>query len=224
MAATSTRPHPVGQRRSPSQRRSKVRVATILDATAELVVGHGVDRLSTRAIAERAGVPIGSIYQYFADKDEVILELVKRDTAEMDEHVAAAVAALETFSVHSVVTATMHAFIDVYARRKEFVAIYFQGRTNPAVMAFCQDHNKQIAKTLYDVMASAGLLRPEADLARAELAVELGDRIFELAYRDGFTADQRVIDDGAEVVVRYLERFATDAGIAGIPARPAPSA
>lgn len=218
MTAASTRPS-AGQRRSPSQRRSRTRVAKILDATAELIVEAGVDAVGTRKIADAAGVPVASIYQYFADKDEIVLELVKRDTSEMDAHVAATVANLETFSVRSIVTATMNAFIEVYARRKEFVAIYFHGRTNPAVMAFCQEHNRQIATALYDVMVPAGMLGPDADLARGVLAVELGDRVFEVAFRDGFTADQRVIDDGVEIVVRYLERFATEAGIAGITAR-----
>lgn len=216
MAAISTRPSSGAQRRAPSQRRSRERVERILDATAELVLEHGVKALGTRAIADRAGVPVASLYQYFADKEELVLELVKRDTAEMDAHVVATVAALDTFSVRSIVTATMNAYIEVYARRKEFVAIYFQGRANAAVMAFCRDHNLQTAKTLYDVMAPAGLLGPDADLARGVLAVELGDRVFELAFRDGFTGDQRVIDDGIEIVVRYLEQFATEAGITGV--------
>lgn len=193
-------------------------MAKILDATAELVVEQGVDRLGTRAIADRADVPVASIYQYFADRDEIILELVKRDTAEMDAHVAATVAGLDTFSVRSVVTAAMNAFIDVYARRREFIAIYFQGRTNPAVMAFCRDHNRRIATTLFEVMTSAGMLRPAVGIDRGLLAVELGDRVFEVAFRDGFEGDQRVIDGGVEIIVCYLEQFATEAGIAGIPA------
>lgn len=218
MAATSTRPPEASRRRSPSQRRSKQRVAKILNAAAELVVEQGVDRLGTRAIADRADVPAASIYQYFADKDEIILELVKRDTAEMDAHVVATVAALETFSVRSVVTAAMNAFIDVYAQRREFIAIYYQGRTNPAVLAFCREHNRQTATVLFETMTSAGMLTPATDIDRGVLAVELGDRIFEVAFRDGYEGDQRVIDDGVEILVRYLEQFATEAGIAGIPA------
>lgn len=191
-------------------------MATILDTTADLVVADGVDALSTRRIAETAGVPVASIYQYFADKEEIILELVKRDTAEMDEDVAAAVGALDVLSVRSVVTATMRAFLDVYARRKEFVAIYFHGRSNRAVMAFCREHNQQIAESLHAVMWEAGLLTADADLGRGRFAVEIGDRILEQAFRESFTGDQRVIEDGIEMLVAYLERFATDAGLSGV--------
>lgn len=216
MARRSATPTAEPQRRSPSQRRSRERVATILDTTAALVVADGVDALSTRRIATAAGVPVASIYQYFADKEEIILELVKRDTEEMDEHVAATVAALGTLSVRSVVTATMRAFLDVYERRKEFVAIYFHGRSNRAVIEFCREHNQRIAENLHAVMWQAGLLTADADLARGRFAVEVGDRILEQAFRDSFTGDQRAIDDGIEMLVGYLERFATDAGRDGI--------
>ncbi|OIJ26773.1 TetR/AcrR family transcriptional regulator [Nocardioides luteus] len=155
---------------------------------------------------------MASIYQYFADKEEIILELVKRDTEEMDAHVAETVAALETLSIRSVVTTTMQAFLDVYARRKEFVAIYFRGRTNPAVIEFCREHNVRIAEALFAVMTEAGLLSEEADLARGLLAVEIGDRVLEWAFREGYTADQRVVDDGIEILVGYLERFANQIG------------
>lgn len=210
MAATSTSPEAPNraERRSPSQRRSKERVARILDTAAELVVRDGVEALSTRRISDQAGVPVASIYQYFADKEEIILELVKRDTAEMDAQVAAVVASLETLTVRSIVSAVMQAFLDVYARRKEFIAIYFHGRTNTAVAEFCRDHNDLIARMLYAVMTDAGLITSDADIERGQFAVELGDRVLEWAFRDGFTPDQRVVDDGTEVLISYLERFA----------------
>lgn len=214
MSAASTTPSTGSRtdRRAPAQRRSRERVAKILDAAAGLVVSEGVDALSTRRISDAAGVPVASIYQYFADKEEIILELVKRDTEEMDAHVAETVAALETLSIRSVVTTTMQAFLDVYARRKEFVAIYFRGRTNPAVIEFCREHNVRIAEALFAVMTEAGLLSEEADLARGLLAVEIGDRVLEWAFREGYTADQRVVDDGIEILVGYLERFANQIG------------
>lgn len=219
MSATSTSPGTENraERRAPSQRRSRERVAKILDAAAELVVSNGVDALSTRKIADTAGVPVASIYQYFADKEEILLELVKRDTEEMDAHVAETVAALETLSIRTIVTTTMQAFLDVYERRKEFVAIYFHGRTNAAIFDFCREHNTRIAQAVFAVMTEAGLLSAEADLARGQFAVEIGDRVLEWAFRNGYTGDQRVIADGIDILIGYLERFATEAGRTGVP-------
>src|SRR5437588_13126884 len=94
-------------RRAPVQRRSRERVGGMLDAAADRVSEQGVDELGTRSIADRAGVPVASIYQYFASRDEIILALVQRDTREMDEQVSAALDALESPTLRSLITATM---------------------------------------------------------------------------------------------------------------------
>ena len=75
------------RRRTPTQVRSRERVEKILDAASQIVVAGGVEALTTRSIAEAAEIPVASLYQYFADRDEILLALVERDTAEMDEHV-----------------------------------------------------------------------------------------------------------------------------------------
>ena len=93
----------------PQQTRSIERVERILDAAASLVVERGVERLSTRAVATAAGVPVATLYQYFADKDEILLALVERDVAEMDAQVAADLGALDVLSVRTVVETTMRA-------------------------------------------------------------------------------------------------------------------
>ena len=56
-----TVPHPATLRRAPVQRRSAERLTRILDACADLLDEVGYDDLSTRAVAQRAGVPIGSV-------------------------------------------------------------------------------------------------------------------------------------------------------------------
>ena len=76
------------KRRVPQQSRSRDRVARLLDAASTLVVSGGVDALGTRAIATAAEVPVASLYQYFADKDDILLALVERDIEEMDARVA----------------------------------------------------------------------------------------------------------------------------------------
>ena len=83
---------PTPTRRVPTQERSRRRVAGILDAAATLVVRDGVDAVTTQEIARAAGVPVASIYQYFADKEDVLLALAGRDMEEMDHEVAAALA------------------------------------------------------------------------------------------------------------------------------------
>jgi AcrR family transcriptional regulator len=207
------------------QRRSRERVERILDAAGELIVQDGIATLSTRLIAQRAGIPVASLYQYFADKEQILLALVERDMAEMDAAVAAAVGALGTLSVRSLVTASMRAFVSVYHQRPAFVVIYWRGRTNPAVHEFCRAHNKRVAADLF-AFAQATDMVPAGTVPRVvELAVEVGDRVFELAFEHDLCGDTVLIEEGIELVAGYLERHATRAGLTGIvsPGQEAPA-
>src|SRR3954463_11736004 len=64
-----------GQRK-PTQARSRARVESILKAAGALLGEVGYDGLSTNLIAERADVPVGSIYQFFEGKDDIVAALV----------------------------------------------------------------------------------------------------------------------------------------------------
>lgn len=64
-------------RRQPTQNRSKERVAVILEAVKELIEEKGIANLKTSEIAKRAKTSEGSIYQYFSDKQTIILSLAE---------------------------------------------------------------------------------------------------------------------------------------------------
>jgi AcrR family transcriptional regulator len=191
------------------QRRSRERVQRILDAASDLIVDSGVPDLSTRMVAERAGIPVASLYQYFADKDEILLAVVERDTVEMDTAVTAAVAALDSVSARTIVSATMRAFVTIYHQRPAFVVIWWRGRSNRAVYDFCRAYNKRIAADLFAFAQEAGLVKAGTVPRVVELAVEVGDRIFQLAFEHDLRGDEMVIDEGIEMVTGYLERHAT---------------
>jgi AcrR family transcriptional regulator len=193
-------------------------VERILDAAATLVVAEGVDALGTRAIAEAAAIPVASLYQYFADKDEILLALVERDIEAMDAQVLADVAALPRLSVAAIVEATMGAFVAVYRRRPAFVTIWLRGRTNQAIRDFGRAHNRQVAHDLFAVARDLGLLTGAARPQQAEIAVELGDRLFELAFEERLDGDPELLAEGVKAVTAYLHLYATPAGLAGVEA------
>lgn len=80
-------PHATSLRRAPVQRRSAERLTRILDACAELLDEVGYDGLSTRAVAVRAGVPIGSVYRFFGNKRQMADALAQRNLELYIEHV-----------------------------------------------------------------------------------------------------------------------------------------
>ena len=77
MAKLATSPRS-GLRKLPTQARSRARVEAILKAAGALLGEVGYDGVTTNLIAERAGVPVGSIYQFFETKDDIIAALVER--------------------------------------------------------------------------------------------------------------------------------------------------
>ena len=77
-------------RREPTQQRNRRTVRQILDAAEQIVGTQGMDAATTRAIAERAGVAIPSLYRFFADRDEILDALAEHMTADLDQHARAA--------------------------------------------------------------------------------------------------------------------------------------
>lgn len=65
-------------RRAPKQGRSQDTVEVILQAAARILEREGPDALNTNAIAERAGVSVGSLYEYFPSKEAVLIALARR--------------------------------------------------------------------------------------------------------------------------------------------------
>ncbi|NBE95294.1 TetR family transcriptional regulator [Nonomuraea sp. K271] len=75
-------------RKQPRQQRSRETVAAILEAAAQLFQRHGYTGTTTNKIAERAGVSIGSLYQYFPNKDALLVALAEHYLAESAQQVA----------------------------------------------------------------------------------------------------------------------------------------
>ncbi|MCE1186225.1 MAG: TetR family transcriptional regulator [Rhodocyclales bacterium] len=72
----STRPKPrITARKAPKQARSTELVASILEAAAQVLAQEGAARFTTARVAERAGVSVGSIYQYFPNKAAILFRL-----------------------------------------------------------------------------------------------------------------------------------------------------
>lgn len=71
-------------RKRPRQARSKATVDSILSASAQVLVRYGFDGMTTNMVADKAGVSIGSLYQYFPNKEAIVGALIERHMEEMN--------------------------------------------------------------------------------------------------------------------------------------------
>ncbi len=74
-------------RKNPSQARAKRTIETILEATAQILAEEGSERLTTNYLARKAGFSVGTIYQYFPNREAIILALIERQRGEIERRV-----------------------------------------------------------------------------------------------------------------------------------------
>lgn len=80
-------PKPLAPRKRPVQARSAATVDAIFDATIQVLLTHGARHLSTTRVAERAGVSVGTMYQYFPHKEALLHAVIGRYLGEVADAV-----------------------------------------------------------------------------------------------------------------------------------------
>lgn len=100
-------------RKQALQQRSRVTVEALIEATARVLVRDGFDKASTNRIAERAGVSVGSLYQYFPGKEALVAAVIERHSEQLMQLVRGALARAATLpleqAVHTLVAAAVEA-------------------------------------------------------------------------------------------------------------------
>jgi AcrR family transcriptional regulator len=149
-------------RRRPSQERSRDRVERILDATVSLLRDMPVDKITTAAIAASAGVPIGSVYQYFPNKLSVLAELARRVMEEVDVKTASLIA--EDFGVlpwDQAIDRAIDATMQGYEEQPGYIQLLLSIRPTPEFGAITDESNERVAAMLAMHPALQELIPPE---------------------------------------------------------------
>ncbi len=79
---------PSSPRRQPRQARAIATRAAIFEATAQILETEGEAAFNTNRVAERAGVSVGTLYQYFADKRSILVAMAFAENVRVREHLA----------------------------------------------------------------------------------------------------------------------------------------
>lgn len=114
---------PVKMRKNAKQARAKQTIAAILDATTQLLEQSDIEQISTNHIAERAGVSIGTLYQYFPNKTAIFLAIAERDIEQRFKLVADAIAKTDGDLSHATTRTMMRALIQSFSNSNQSAAL-----------------------------------------------------------------------------------------------------
>ncbi|MBP1509188.1 TetR/AcrR family transcriptional regulator [Acinetobacter nosocomialis] len=153
-------------RKRPRQARSVATFEAILEAVARILESLGFAGFNTNAVAELAGVSIGSLYQYFPSKESLIVELIRRERAQLSNHIAEAI--------------KQHQAADLKEKLKLIIQAAVQHQLS----------RLQLARTLEFASELIG-----KDVEESELQYELETIISDLFMRSGISQAQTVAQD-----------------------------
>jgi AcrR family transcriptional regulator len=198
-------------RRRPVQRRSVERFERMLDACAQLLDEIGYDELTTSQVARRAGVPIGTLYQFFDGKSALARALARRNLDLVLDRLHARFAAAPT-TVATWADAASVVVSEFVAMKREvpgFAAVDF-GDARPGKHFMLDadravENNQLVAERLRQLGLDDLGLPHAPDLDRALLiAVEAADSVLRLAFRYGPDGDPDLIAEAETLLRGYL--------------------
>lgn len=200
-------------RKKPNQKRSHVTFDAILEASAQLLAELGYAGTTTNGIAERAGVSIGSLYEYFPGKDAIFAALKTRLDSETFASVLQQVENVEGKDPETFLRAVLESRIHAALERPELESLLHD--EIPASVFEAQNETKFSA---FDSGMRAFVARhPEAIRIKSlDAAMRLGTVVVELTVRHCAASqpemlrDPAVVESFVDMMVRWILKDASD--------------
>ena len=195
-------------RKQPVQLRSQQVVDALVQATGQVIVERGLEHLTTIHVAARAGVSIGSLYQYFENKEALIAALLDQLTLELGDVVNHTVSPLLATDVRTLVGRLLHAAFDFICQREglylELLRNWFRIDIGGSLQRF--EENMMDITRAY-VMTHAGSLRlanvPAKSFVIINSVVFTLLRYFSVPKQPLFGREQ-LIDELTALITAYL--------------------
>jgi AcrR family transcriptional regulator len=198
-------------RRKPMQARGQATFERILDATAELLDKVGTEALTTNLISRTADVNVATLYQYFPNKQAVLLALFKRQNEKRLEIGKQMITGL----AHSpdwrrMIANGVQAVAEARRNAGGATALRLAMRSSPDLLEHDRQQSVEIASTLSRELVEAGL-KPEKALLVARCTIEALTSVMDLWSIESGGKDDRILGEAKEIVCDHLAKY-LDAG------------
>lgn len=179
----------------------------MLDACAAIVDELGYEGLTTTLLADRAGVAIGSVYQFFPDKRAVVQALTQRNLEAYLQRLSERFGSAPLETWWDGVEASIDEYVTMHRTVPGFRTLHFGDVVDVHLLDDEHDNNAVIAFRLADVLTERfGLADPKRLRFALTLAVEAADALIKLAFRRDREGDERVLAEAKTLVREYLQR------------------
>jgi AcrR family transcriptional regulator len=185
----------LGPRRTPRQARARATFAAIVDACAQLMASGGYDALTTNAISERAGVSVGTLYEYFPNREAIVVALTTEACSRLVERMTRAVGETDGMTRLQGAEHLIRAGVETLgAPRNGFKALM---REAPFVLRLPVFHEARKALDLLsqDIRRKAGeqLHLPEPQADAWLISQMLFNAMLEIAFLDNSEAERALL-------------------------------
>jgi len=182
----------VEPRRLPQQRRSRAKVDAVLDAADALLAEHPLTSVTTTAVAHRAGMAVGTLYQYFESMTAVVDALVERHTEAFAAHLQSALRDHPIVRKRDAANAALDALINYYRAEPAFRSLW---HAEPMADERFSDATDLFMDIVVEAILERDLVDLDDDFVR-EVQVQgaLAASLLRLAFKRDPEGDRAVLD------------------------------
>lgn len=191
-------------RRAPVQERSAARVERMLDVCGELIDELGYEATTTTLIAKRAGVSVGSLYQFFPDRRAVVQALARRNMEIFLDRMRPLLATRRYQYWWLALNGALELFAELHRAIPGFRVVRFGDIVDNHLLEPGQDNDYVFASHMFGLLAEYFDFKPDEDM-RAVLVVlvKVLDTVTRYAFRER-EGDRRVLAEARILMDTYL--------------------
>ena len=200
-------------RKLPAAERNAIRVSRILDAAGLLVAERGYEKMTTSQVALRAGVSPGVLYQFFADKREIMHALAARN---LDRYLARVEGAIRSGRLDdwpATADASIDLFVAMCREDAGFRVVRFGDVADVHLLGATSDNDSHLAGGLAQLLAAEHGDRPDLPTERSlVIAIKIADALVKYAFTVHPDGDDEIIQHAKQLVRMHLQLAGDDDG------------
>lgn len=197
---------PAKPRKMPSQERSRATVDAIMQASTYILNEVGWDGLNTNAIAERAGVNIASLYQFFPNKQAVIAELQRRHATSIHEDLQHA---LQSMNEQPTLRAALTVIVEMVVKEHRSAPEVHKAISEelPVSQRSCQDSEGELFKQALNTLQPFMKNVPDPKLAMYMVGISIHAIVHQVTnQKPELLNHSSLVDELVTLVERFLIR------------------